>query len=363
MNIYRFIPTIISILRIFLGFLLIVLWLFWVSFFTLFWIVLFGLLTDYFDWLLARYRNVQTQFGKQCDHIADKIFMISIFVIILATLYPYNTVWSWLIFVSIILSVMREIYIAWFKTKFPHMVVLQTAKLKTSFQWVAVLLFFLWIMWASASVFLLAMILSLYSAYWYRAIGLQTTRSTWNSDKFFSALSILFGPRSFHFLGIESEAPSVERLHTLFPWWWYTLLIDLDGTIVPFAQPIDTKAFALLQAYRDAWFDIVIYSNSSDTKRYAILEKHWYNVYQWVHPKPSLMWYNEIAQQFWLKLNQAIMLGDSPIADSPLVCEKILLWSILIKPIKPVTSDVMHWLHYYHSLFFQRIIAKRLWVK
>lgn len=49
--------------------------------FSIFWIVIFfiiGMLTDFFDGLIARHFNMKTEFGRQFDMVADRFLMVMV---------------------------------------------------------------------------------------------------------------------------------------------------------------------------------------------------------------------------------------------------------------------------------------------
>jgi len=90
-------------------------------------LLLFLSLTDYFDGLLARKYNRTSKLGALLDPIADKIFITTIYLILVKLNYfPY---------LPVFLLLLREIWISFLRSIFPQkMKVHLIAKFKTFFQ-------------------------------------------------------------------------------------------------------------------------------------------------------------------------------------------------------------------------------------
>ena len=76
-----------------------------------------GMLTDLFDGQSARWLNLRTEFGSKFDIVADRIFMISIAIVLIIHFGLNGILNRWYIF-QIILIILREIiclpFVVWF---------------------------------------------------------------------------------------------------------------------------------------------------------------------------------------------------------------------------------------------------------
>lgn len=84
-------------------------------------------ITDYFDGVLARrYRKI-TYVGTLLDPIADKIFVTSVYLVLVYLNY--------FIFIPVFLIILREVLVSFLRSWFPHKIkVSKITKLKTLFQ-------------------------------------------------------------------------------------------------------------------------------------------------------------------------------------------------------------------------------------
>ena len=105
------IPNLLSFFRIFSVVPIILLFYFQFYYSALF-LFLFAALTDFFDGLIARNLNQESDFGSLLDLIADKILVLSLLIWFV---FIYD---NFLIFISSYLIIMREIIISSFRVHF-----------------------------------------------------------------------------------------------------------------------------------------------------------------------------------------------------------------------------------------------------
>ncbi len=138
------IPTILSIIRLFAGFLILLGFLFLarpVADILAFVVFACGATTDFIDGYIARKFNMVSELGKILDSIADKILVTMAWIIII-TYYEFN---SWII-LPIGLIIFRELFISglreYLASKSLNLKVTFIAKLKTTLQMIAISLTF-----------------------------------------------------------------------------------------------------------------------------------------------------------------------------------------------------------------------------
>lgn len=348
----KHLPNILTLGRCIATVLIVILWYQW----TTVWIlplVIFGLATDFFDGYLARKYKLSTQFGKQFDHYADKFFIITLFVIVWIELYPWQTVQSAVIVLFLMVLVVRDVYIAWFKMHHTKLPVLTLAKRKTTLQWWWLVLFFAGLTGWSLFLLLLATICSVVSGLWYLSYA-----AWWR-----------WGIQEHKLKSLVELISWKKEISALVPWFpnyhefqklpisdVETLIIDLDGTLSPFDQPLNQEMYQILNEYLAAWINIVIYSNTSDKQRLNEIQERWLDVYMGPIAKPLKWWYDEIAEQFSIDLSRAIMIGDSPITDIPSPSADFLAGVIIVEPIIPVWW-VKAWTHYWLNKLLSRFLV------
>ncbi len=337
----KHVPNILTLSRCLATLLIVAVWYAWMPGFILP-LVIFGLATDFLDGYLARKYDLSTQFGKQFDHYADKFFIITLFVIVWIELYPWQTITSAAIVLMLLILVIRDVYIAWFKMHHTQLPVLTLAKRKTTLQWWWLLAYFAG--WTGGAVFLLllATICSVVSGLWYLSYA-AWWRSWVQEHKMKSLVDLILGKKKI--TALLPSFPSYSEFQKLATDDIKSLIIDLDGTLAPFDEPMDQMMYELLDEYTKAWIKLVIYSNTSDTLRLTQMQEKWLAVYKGSIAKPQRWWYDEIAQQFAIDLKRSIMIGDSPITDIPSPSSEFLAWVWLLKPIAPAWW-VKAWSHY-----------------
>ncbi|MCY4307797.1 MAG: CDP-diacylglycerol--glycerol-3-phosphate 3-phosphatidyltransferase [Rhodobacteraceae bacterium] len=138
------IPTILSIIRLFAGFLILLGFLFLarpVADILAFVVFACAATTDFIDGYIARKFNMVSELGKILDSIADKILVTMAWIIII-TYYEFN---SWII-LPIGLIIFRELFISglreYLASKSLNLQVTFIAKLKTTLQMIAISLTF-----------------------------------------------------------------------------------------------------------------------------------------------------------------------------------------------------------------------------
>ena len=132
------IPNILSFFRIFSSVPIILLFYFQFYYFALL-LFLFAALTDFFDGLIARKLNQESDFGSLLDLIADKILVLSLLIWFV---FIYD---NFLIFISSYLIIMREIIISSLRVNFlskgVNLELIKPnffGKFKTTFQMIAI---------------------------------------------------------------------------------------------------------------------------------------------------------------------------------------------------------------------------------
>jgi len=314
-------------------------------------LVIFWLLTDYLDGAIARKWEVSTQFGKQFDHYADKFFIISLFVVAAIQLYPYQTLISKIILWCLLILIIRDIAIWWFKIYHTKLPVLTLAKRKTTLQWAWLIAYFASRIDIALVLFLIATLFSLVSAYWYRSAA-KGGRWWIDSLKLRSALALFWWKKSV--LAVLDTFPTLAEFQSLTDD-VKTLIVDLDGTMSPFDRPIDEEMYSLLDAYTRAWIKIIVYSNTTDIKRLKDMQEKWLSVYTWSIAKPHKAWYEALAKEFRIDLDKAVMIWDSPITDIPYPSSDFLAGVVLVRPITP-DSWSKAWMHYWTNTVLNRFV-------
>lgn len=354
----KHLPNFITWIRLVITLIIIYLWIQWIDTITLTILVLVWLFTDYLDGFVARKLDLSTQFWKQFDHYVDKFLTTTLFVIIAIEVFPYSTVVSLLLLISVVLLTARDFYIWRLKTHYTTMPVLKLAKRKTTLQCAWIILYFLWFSVVALFVFLWAVICSLISWYGYWAAA-KWWRSSIEIIKLKSFWNVLLGKRTF--ISLLHGFPTVDEFKILMQWKIVeAVIVDLDGTVVSFDEDLNDSVVWVLQEYIIQGVHVVIYSNTANHERLERIKKQWFDVYTWSYAKPHAQWYNELAKEFWITLEKSVMIGDSPIADLPYVEPQIVLWSILVKPIKPhwKNTSAKAWVHYWFSRFLQLFVRK-----
>ena len=180
-----------------------------------------------------------------------------------------------------------------------------------------------------------------------------------NADKLKSMYGIIFGTRAMQFDAFLGAAPTSSELTQ------YAkilrkphpegVIFGADGTLVRPYTEIPDEVIELLQGYRDDGREVGIYTNSGHTKRLEPLRDIGVEIDSVGLPKPSQEGYIRLCDAMGVRPDHTAMIGNSPIADMPLVPDgedPLFALNILVQSIPPDRRDFKSLKEYIRPLMF-----------
>lgn len=178
-------------------------------------------------------------------------------------------------------------------------------------------------------------------------------------DKLKSIYGIIAGSRAMQsdaFLDGAPTSPQLSRLaHMRGKPDPEGVIFDMDGTLVRPYTAITDEVMELLQRHIDDDRKIGIYTNSGHTERLEPLRDIGVEVDPVGLSKPSREGFIRLCDAMGVRPDRTAMIGNSPIADMPLVKEgedPLFALNILVKSIPPERRDFKSLREYLRPLLF-----------